>query len=118
MTTRRATNTEPAGEAATAAPPPRRSAAPAAAMLRTVEPGGGQFRRQTRRRLAYADTLILGLAIGGVLVIVWQLSQGVENLNDGLVSLVTASLTAAVYNARTSREYYFGAAAPEQEGDS
>ena len=87
-------------------------------MPRTTEPGGGQYRRQTRRRLAYFDTAILGLAIGGVLVIIWELSQGAENLNDGLVALVTASLTAAVTNARTSREYYFGASAPEQEGDS
>ena len=79
-------------------------------------PGGGQYRRTTRRWLSYLDTVILTLAIVGVGVIVWQLSQGTTNLNDGLVSLVTASLTAAIANARTSREYYFGSsAAPEEE---
>ena len=98
---------EPARDAA-APPPPR---------LSGERKGGGQYRRVTRRRLAYADTLILGLAIVGVVFIVWQLSRGETNLNDGLVSLVTAALTAAVYNSRTSREYYFGGAAPEQEDD-
>ena len=78
-------------------------------------PGGGQYRRATRRWLAWADTFILAIAIVGVGVIVWQLSQGETNLNDGLVSMVTAALTAAVYNARTSREYFFGGSAPEQE---
>ena len=77
--------------------------------------GAGRYRRTTRRRLAYADTLILAVAIVGIVFIVWQLAQGESNLNDGLVSLVTAALTAAVYNARTSREYYFGSSAPGQE---
>lgn len=80
-----------------------------------VEGGGARYRRVTRRRLAYADTLILAIAITGVVFIVWQLSRGEVNLNDGLVALVTASLTSAVSNARTSREYYFGGSAPEQE---
>lgn len=90
----------------------------AAARNSVTEPASAtEYRRATRRRLAFADTVILAVAVVGVCAIVWQLSTGGENvnLNDGLVALVSSALAAAVTNARSSREFYFGSSAKDED---
>ena len=77
-------------------------------------PGSVGYRRVTARRIAYSDTVILALAITGVVFLAWRLTEGETNLPDVIVALVTTAVNAAVTNARSSREYYFGSSANEE----
>lgn len=73
------------------------------------------LRDGTPARLAYIDSALMGVAVLGVGFLAWQLAAGETNLNDAVVSLVSAALTGIITQNRSSREYYFGSSAEKNE---